>query len=403
MKPEPGQLGQDTTIFDNRETTMKILDKLFGPPDISKAQEKRDINGLIKALSYKEVNTRKAAIRALGDLMDRRAVEPLIGVLTDRYIDVRMEAATALGKLGDSAALTPLIVALNDEESWVAQEAALALAKLSDSRALDPLIGALRSTNRFLRQGAADGLGELGDRRAVRPLIAALEDSDEDVRCGAALALAKLGATEAVDSLVTMLKDRHEYVRRDAATALGRLGDPGALRPLIAARSDMNQIVRVTVEEAIDLIDPSGDKRKRVEVRSKSDSERISELRPFLSSHNWTEAVEAARTLGSIGSPEAGEALAAGLEGDAHGAIPTNTFRAIIRELSRLDREQLVQKLCDMYRKLPHLHAKKQHIIEALGELGGPQALSTIRLALLDKDATVVMHAREALKKLEHA
>ena len=50
---------------------MGILENFFGPPNIEKLKEKRDVKGLIKALSHKEWNIRRDAAKALGELNDR--------------------------------------------------------------------------------------------------------------------------------------------------------------------------------------------------------------------------------------------------------------------------------------------------------------------------------------------
>jgi DNA repair photolyase len=77
-------------------------------------KNKRDVNGLIKALKYDDPNVRYDAAKALGRLGDPRAVEPLISALRD----VCKSAAEALGKIGDSRAIEPLISVLEDKESY---------------------------------------------------------------------------------------------------------------------------------------------------------------------------------------------------------------------------------------------------------------------------------------------
>jgi hypothetical protein len=55
---------------------------LFGPPNVAKMEAKRDMLGLIKALSYqKSASVRQAAAKALGELGDPLAIEPLVSRL----------------------------------------------------------------------------------------------------------------------------------------------------------------------------------------------------------------------------------------------------------------------------------------------------------------------------------
>lgn len=106
---------------------------LFGLPNIDKMKTKRDIKGLIKALSYKE-NQR-----------------------------VRAAAAGALGQIGDARAVEPLIAALRD--SHVCEAAASALRNISYSRAVEALIAVLKdSSEPFVRASAARNLKEMGWR-----------------------------------------------------------------------------------------------------------------------------------------------------------------------------------------------------------------------------------------------
>jgi HEAT repeat protein len=138
---------------------MSFLQGLFGPPDwkklkanIEKLRARRDVKGLIKALSYQKDykdNVHQWAAEALGEIGDARAVEPLIVALKEGYTDVRRGAAEALCKIG--------------------------------APAVEPLIAALKGTNGTVRRDAAESLGKIGDTRAVEPLIAALKDTEKNM------------------------------------------------------------------------------------------------------------------------------------------------------------------------------------------------------------------------------
>jgi len=69
---------------------------LFGPPNIPQLEAKRDTQGLIKALAYKDAAIRIAAAEALAPLKDLLAVEPLAGLLKDGNADVRRASIAAL-------------------------------------------------------------------------------------------------------------------------------------------------------------------------------------------------------------------------------------------------------------------------------------------------------------------
>ena len=63
-------------------------------------EQKKDVEGLIKALKHGGLGARLTATAALGRIADARAVEPLIQTLKDEVTGVRDTAAVALDKLG---------------------------------------------------------------------------------------------------------------------------------------------------------------------------------------------------------------------------------------------------------------------------------------------------------------
>jgi HEAT repeat protein len=230
---------------------------LFGPPNIDKMKAKRDVQGLIKALSYlKDSSVRWNAASALGELGDSRAVEQLIAALRDESFVVRENVARALGVIGDARAVEPLIAALGhpslsirspslpvidipslplrpspakerpilrDEYFSVRSAAAEALGKIGDPQGIQPLISALNDENEWVRRAAAQALGEMGNPETVEPLTVALEDANKDVRVAIAEALGKIGGP-ALGSLIIALKNEDFQVRQAAAEAMDRLG-----------------------------------------------------------------------------------------------------------------------------------------------------------------------------------
>src|SRR5687768_1610740 len=91
---------------------------LFGPPNIEKLQNARDIPGLIKALSYKkDTNVQKAAIEGLAS-MGMDAVMPLTQAIESAKDDtMRQNAKEALEKLGSQIPTETLINALKNERT----------------------------------------------------------------------------------------------------------------------------------------------------------------------------------------------------------------------------------------------------------------------------------------------
>ena len=271
-------------------------------PDIMSMEEKRDIQGLIRALKNEDYLVRKdAAIalkkvgdetavksliesmkyekwqddytvliavrensaEALGIIGDKRAIQPLIGTLIeDSDEEVRWKAAAALGKLNDESAVDALIAALNDKSWAVRRNATIALGDIGDEKGYEPLLSSINDKDWHVRKYAAIALGKIGDERAIDPLVKALNDEDSDVRWKSILALGKIG-TPAVKPLLNAFETDEWQVRGRVAEVLGNIGDERAVEPLIFSLhnkkyKNQNKYVRGRIVEALGKI---GDER----------------------------------------------------------------------------------------------------------------------------------------------
>lgn len=259
---------------------MGIFDKLFRPPNVEELKAKKDIEGLIKALKYKNDDVRCEATKALAEIKDVRAEEPLIQALKDEDRYVRIEATKALGEIRDPMAVEPLIQALKDKDSSVRGAVTKALGEIKDPGAVESLIQALEDENIVNRGYAMEALGNIGDARAVAPLIKNIERDE------ASNALVKIGKP-AVEPLTQALKDKNASVRKRAATILGSIGNRKAVEPLIKTLNDDDVFVRCTVamnlgkigdERAVEqLIHALKDEDGRVRWDSAQALERIGE------------------------------------------------------------------------------------------------------------------------------
>ncbi len=165
---------------------------------------------------------------------------------------------------------------------------------------------ALKDKAPNVRRSAAFALGSFGAAAAPAhdDLLTALNDDKASVRQNAAWALGKLGkeaGQEGVAQVRGLLKDDDPQVRRDALHALGDIGNPTA-HPAVsammtAAGKERNAVVRKAAVEALSkLVGPDD----RADSRS---------LYPLLSDKDPETRYNAAIVLGTIGGPEALEAL----------------------------------------------------------------------------------------------
>jgi len=397
---------------------------------------KRDVRGLIKALSYKKDSTewedtavRERAAEALGKIGDARAVEPLIATLKDSDVGVRWTAAEALGKLGDARAIEPLIATLHHDNDRMHNSAAEALGKLVDTLAVEPLISALKDDDWRVRKAITELLGKIGDARTVEPLIAALKDDNWRVRETATVVLGKIGDAHAVEPLVAALRDSELYVSKEAVNALDllgwrpgtdedgarywslkdewdkcieigtqaveplivrlkhgclpaievlcKIGDARAVEPVISVLKDVNNWAWRTA--AAETLGKMGDVRA------------VEPLVAALKDDNWKVREAAAEALGAIGDARAIEPLIAVLKdfirevrAEADALLKSKDMHAILNDSKRAVREAARRAACEA-------------AVEALGKIGDARAIEPLITAL---DNYLPKAATEALVKI---
>lgn len=244
------------------------------------------VDPLIKALKDNNPQVRSLAAFSLGRIREPRASKPLIKTLEDSEPEVRMNSAEALGNLGDTEAVEPLLRLLEDEDDRVIISSVVALGKLNVSESVDPFIELLDHDNNEVRSNAifalgtigdpksavplidllgdeelggpaADAVGNFGDKKAVEKLLGSLDSRDPTVRINSIYALRGIRDPTSVLPLIAMLEDRDPEVRRVAASALGAFGQEEAAlseQPLIKALADSEEGVRIAAVHALGRI-----------------------------------------------------------------------------------------------------------------------------------------------------
>ncbi|MDH7592933.1 MAG: HEAT repeat domain-containing protein [Methanomicrobiales archaeon] len=206
-------------------------------PDIDVLAERRDIDGLIRALQFPDFDIQWKAASALGS-MGVEALDHLIPLLDHPSVDVRLGIIEALGEMHNRKATFPMFRLLDDESFEIRWAAALALGEIGDLRAIDPLVLMLVDPNKYVRYGAAIALEKLGWQPGnVNELVCnavARHEWDQIIPLG----------REGVEPLLPFLKDRDPEVRSKAVEVLGTLGGDTARRFCRVALSDSDPQVR---------------------------------------------------------------------------------------------------------------------------------------------------------------
>jgi HEAT repeat protein len=209
-------LGRTESSSRNRQV---ILERGLADPTIwirvageaTEAGDRSTRQGVVAALSSKDVRIRQTAARTLGAIGDEQTISPLVSLLSDSDWEVRLNAAQSLERVS-AAAPERLLDGLRARHPSVRAGVANLLGRLQNSESFDALMSGLSDQNRIVRANIADALGMLDDARAVTPLIQALTDADRGVRNMAAAALRKIGAPEGLAAVRSWTFERRTAV-----------------------------------------------------------------------------------------------------------------------------------------------------------------------------------------------
>ena len=181
----------------------------------------------IEALSSSDPRLRQRAAWSLGELESRAAVDPLIGLLQDSVPAVRGVAAWALGEIKSLDALPSLYRALSDSDPVVREMVVRAVGEHEDPRSVPVLLRELVAPAPAVRAATVWALGEIGSV-AAHAALAAHGDPDPAVRAELARALVARRQLDegAAGELVRRLRREPEPdVRIALLTALTAVAD----------------------------------------------------------------------------------------------------------------------------------------------------------------------------------
>ncbi len=279
---------------------------------------------LDEQLNAEDLETRRAAVAALGRIGNPSSVPALIRALSD--LDLTVDAAGALGRVGDRRAYEPLLELLGSDRGAVRRAAISALHSIGHPRMPDDvcrllvdsnphiresgvriagyfgypecetlLLQAVHDSNESVRRAAVENLSNLGDEIVLPVLRAAVRDESSKIRAAAAQSFGSLESVVAVPDLIQAMTDSDAWVRYYAARSLGRLRSPDSIDALaVALRSDSAMQVRIAAADALGSI---GGRRT------------VALLAPFVNSEDQDLAREVLLALGVVGHPDAMEPL----------------------------------------------------------------------------------------------
>lgn len=205
---------------------------------------------LLQRLNSEDVDTRRAAVVALGRLGHKRATVPIAKLLISDPT-LKVDAANALARLGDESALEELLSMIGDRDSSVRQAVVGAINSIGSSKLPERIEPLLHDPEPLVRESAATIAGYFGFESCASQLIECARDENERVRRAAVESLPFLEDERVNETLFSALKTDTSRVRAAAAHALGNLTDEESQTYLVEALSDDDSWVRYFAARAL--------------------------------------------------------------------------------------------------------------------------------------------------------
>ena len=419
-----------------RRSTISVLTKLGGANVVPQ---------LVAALDDVDWQTRSVAAQALAKLVEELKVDR---TATTEAILVRLKpddfslvfALRALGLANDERALSGLVRALTSDDRGLAAYAMQAIVSLRITAVLPLLAAASHHTNPIVRQRVIEVFGKIGGTNEVAAVIVALSDPVDHVQLAAVIALRQLHQYAAPERLTAMLMHADAHVRAAAARYFGDLGDRHFANHLALLLLDENRFVRSAAIEALGKLGDRSTILPLLEVLARQtpggESTGVRQLAghgvvmgagralpPLLSGLELlAQKAEAIKILGDWRAPEAViPIIENGLQVQDAQLLAVSAF-ALGQIGDRRALGPLISLVQDFYAAAPFdsdspgqitikdkatskmLHQEyelqcnaRRTIVWALGRLGDPAAVPTLRQALDDRNSTVREAAIEAL------
>jgi len=364
----------------------------------------------LAAADAEDLDVRELAIEALGQIGDRSVVPALRALMDDP--DIRDTVVGSLKKIG-SADTESLIADLGSPKVSIRRKAVRALTATGDVRAVRPLLTVMRGDHRVEdRRAAAEAIrrilvatdigplaGQSGgaDRAAIADdLVQLLDDSDASIRCSLVSVLHKLWCPIVMDAAVRMVSDSDSLVRIRAVNAFSAAGaDIRALKTLGQFLAHADVEVRQVATRVIGGIDLApavsllatalGDDHERVRMQAAD----------AFGMNRWAPEV-ADKVVAALLS--ALDDASTGVRGRVLAAAVAMTYRYRLRPDVR---DALVRRAAVDVRDTDSILVAEA--IDALGRLGGDDAIRALAGALEDDRPPVRQRAALALGDVRSA
>jgi HEAT repeat protein len=338
------------------------------------------VTGLLtEQLGSADIETRRAAVIALGRIGDPKAVPDLIRFLTSDP-DLLIVTAGALAKIGDRQSFDVLLTLLDHPDAAVRQSVIAALNSLGHPGMEARVYAMLSDPKPVIRESAVKIAGYFGFEKCIDLVLERCRDENEMVRRAAIEHIPYIDDDRVLPTLIEALQTPAPRVRAAAAHAMANVESPGIFSHLIGALNDVDAWVRYFAirsigrhgyTEAIDVLASKAKLDPAIHVR-----------------------VAALEALGSIGGARAVAIIAPWAENDND-----DLARAALNALGLIGHPDALSPLQAALRS-PLLN-RRIDAVQALGKRGGIGAVGALQwVVAADSDSQVAKSAIEALARL---
>ncbi len=324
----------------------------------------RVIDLLTEQLAADDLDTRQAAIIALGRIGDERAVPALVRQLHETPTLITV-AAGALAKIGDRNAFGALLTQMGHPDAGVRQAIVSALNSLGHPHMDIEMVRCLQDSNPLVREAAVKISGYFGYPLCADLLLAACDDPDLNVRRAALEHIPYLEDDRILPLLLRTLRDPSGQVRAASARALAQVEGSAAWQPLLTALRDRDPWVRYYAARSLG---------RHALPEALPELARLAQDDP--APHVCAAAIEA---LGSIGGARVVAILAPLAE-----AYAADLARAALDALGRVSHPAALPPLLSALAS-PH-PARQLGAVRALALRGGSEAVEALHAAATGQD-----------------
>lgn len=367
----------------NNPLVNKYLTRYLGQPGTSKAvidalvSSGQDVIELLvnQLTPDSEMETRQAAILALGRIGGKNAVDAIIPWLKDDELAVI--SCGALAKIGDRKAFDPLLAIIGHKNPSIRRSAIAALNSIGHPEMSEKIAGLLNDKDPNVRESAVKIAGYFGFPDCKEKIISLLNDENINVTTAVTENLPFFEDETTLALLRNIIRSHNPKMRMAAAKALGNIENEEAYEVLYEALNDQDGWVKYF---AIKSCDNLGLMASLEKIRYLA----FSDPSPFV-------RIAAAEFLGHAGGSISASCLAT-LTGDND----INVSTAAVNALGDVHHPDSLQTLLSLSKSSNQ--AIRKSAVEALGRRGGTGAAGALQwLALTEKDSEIKQSAINSL------